>query len=135
MKSYISKTNMLLRVFSKCSIDVKIMLFKTFCTNMYCIHFWSDFTTGNFNKFRVIYNNGFRKLLRLYPFCSASGMYSNSNVKSLPEIMRKAVYNFINRIEKSKNKIVASLSNNPLHMLRSTQWKQWFKCLYINGNF
>ena len=135
MKSYISKTNMLLRVFSKCSVDVKIMLFKTFCTNMYCIHLWSNFTSGNFNKFRVTYNNGFRKLLQLYPFCSASGMYSTNCVKSLPEVIRKTIYNFMNRLYISDNIIIRSLSNNPLHMIRSLQWKHWFKCLYTNVQF
>ena len=31
-----ANTNLLLRKFSKCSVDVKCYLFKTYCSNLYC---------------------------------------------------------------------------------------------------
>ena len=35
--------NTLIRKFSMCSLDVKIMLFRTYCTPMYCAQLWCRF--------------------------------------------------------------------------------------------
>ena len=35
----------LLRTFSRCSIEVKLHLFQSYCTNLYCSHLWHIYTT------------------------------------------------------------------------------------------
>ena len=59
----------------------------------------------------VAYNNVFRSFLRLprdaqgRP-CSSSGMFACRNIKSLPEILRNAVYTFQCRLNVSNDILV-----------------------------
>lgn len=129
LRSFITKTNMLVRNFFKCSFDVKLTLFNSFCANMYCIHMWSSFHKTLYNRFKIVYNNGFRKFIGLPKFCSASGMFAYSRTFSLQEVMRKTIFNFINRVNKSSNTILMQFVN-PYFVLKSKQWQYWYSCLY-----
>ena len=44
MRKTYANTNLLLRKFSKCSVDVKCYLFKRYCCNLYCLPMWFDCT-------------------------------------------------------------------------------------------
>ena len=44
MRKMYANANVLLRKFSKCSINVKCYLFKTYCSNLYCAPMWFDCT-------------------------------------------------------------------------------------------
>ena len=96
----------LARNFSFCSVDVKVKLFKSFCSNMYCCHLWSHFKNSSYNKVRVAYNNCFRILFGLPRYCSASHMFVSNYVMSFGELVRKCVFNFIKRIESSNNILI-----------------------------
>ena len=65
---------------------------------------------------KVTYNNSLRRLLRLPSHRSASSMFVNLNIPSFGELLRKLVYNFRNRLEKSDNGIILGiyLSHFPL---------------------
>ena len=45
-----ANTNLLLRKFSKCSVDVKCYLFKAYCSNLYCAPMWFDCTKTALKK-------------------------------------------------------------------------------------
>jgi len=42
LRQFYATANMLIRKFSFCSDDVKVFLFKSYCTNIYCTQFWYD---------------------------------------------------------------------------------------------
>ena len=44
MRKMYTNANLLLRKFSKCSINVKCYLSKTYCSNLYCAPMWFDCT-------------------------------------------------------------------------------------------
>ena len=44
MRKIYANTNLLLIKFSKCSVDVKCYLIKTYCSNLYCAPMWFDCT-------------------------------------------------------------------------------------------
>ena len=44
---FYAQTNMLLRTFRYCTKDVKYMLFKSFCANMYCCPLWVNSTSSS----------------------------------------------------------------------------------------
>ena len=44
MRKIYANTNLLLRKFSQCSVDVKCYLFKIYCCNLYCASMWFDCT-------------------------------------------------------------------------------------------
>ena len=82
MRKFYSNVNILLRKFSKCSIDVKCYLFKLYCSNLYCSSFWYDSSKRAMKKFKIAYNNSLRRLLALPKHNSASEMFVNLNILS-----------------------------------------------------
>ena len=85
MRKCYSNANILLRRFSKCSIDVKCYLLKMYCSNLYCSSSWFDSSKTAMKKIRIAYNNSLRRLLSLQKHNSASEMFVNLNILSLGE--------------------------------------------------
>ena len=69
-----TRGNLLLHKFRFCSNDVKCLLFKTYCYQMYCCSLWSRYRNYSLNRIKVTYNNIMRRLMSLPPWCSASSM-------------------------------------------------------------
>ena len=65
MRKMYANANVLLRKFSKCSINVKCYLFKTYCSNLYCAPMWFDCTKTALKKLKVAYNNSLRRFMGL----------------------------------------------------------------------
>ena len=101
LRSRILWTNILLRTFSKCSIEL-----------------------------RITYNNALRRLFNLHPRCSASAMFAYSHMPSLDEIRRKYMYRFIQRHNCTENLILLCFMSST-NMLTSSIWRQWYRCLYV----
>ena len=61
------RCNILLRRFGKCSVQVKVRLFKSFCLCLYGAALWSHYTESVINSFKACYHKciklffGFRK--------------------------------------------------------------------------
>ena len=55
-RKFYAQANMLLHNFRYCSVDVKCMLFKSYCTNMYCCPLWFNSTSSNIKKLIASYN-------------------------------------------------------------------------------
>jgi len=49
------RTNMLVRKFYKCSLSVKIILFKTYCMCVYDVALWSKYSVSCLNKLSLCY--------------------------------------------------------------------------------
>ena len=103
MRKMYANANVLLRKFSKCSINVKCYLFKTYCSNLYCAPMWLDCTKTALKKLKVAYNNSLRRFMGLPWYNSASEMFVNLNMKSFGEMLRCFVYSFRSRIMISGN--------------------------------
>ena len=65
MRTVYAKSNTLLRTFSHCSTNVKVTLFQSYCTALYCPFLWSDYKKLTFRKIRVEFNNAYRKIFGL----------------------------------------------------------------------
>ena len=91
--------------FRNCSKYVCILLFKTFCSNMYLCSLW-DTDNAYFKKIQVAYNNAYRISLGYKPRCSASEMYLYDNVDNIIIKLRKSYYSLYNRIKLSDNSII-----------------------------
>ena len=82
MRKIYANTNLFLRKFSKCSVDVKCYLFKTYCSNLYCASMWFDCTKTALKKLKVAYNNSLRHFMILPWRNSASEMFANLGIPS-----------------------------------------------------
>lgn len=113
------RANMIARRFARCSEDVKITLFRAFCTSFYTCSLWVTYTQKQYNALRVQYNNAFRVLLGLPRHCSASGMFAAARVDCFYTTIRKRCTSLARRIRTSPNTILKALSNR-------------FDCQYMN---
>ena len=97
-KTYANANALLLRKFSKCSVNVKCYLFKTYCSNLYCAPMWVDCTKTALTKLKVAYNYSLRRFMDLPWHNSAREMFVNLNIKSFCELLRVFAHGFRSRI-------------------------------------
>ena len=108
-RSLYGRSNMLIRKFYFCSTVVKNRLFSSYCSNMYLCVLWVNYRKCAFNSLKVAFNNAFRILHKLNMRCSASAMFVYSNVRSYPEMYRKAVLSFMIRLNCSLNILICKI--------------------------
>jgi hypothetical protein len=123
------RCNMVARRFARCSEQVKLTLFKAFCQTFYTCSLWVNYTQKAISALRVQYNNGFRILLGLPRFCSASGMFADAHVDGFAAIMRKRVASVARRIRGSPN----TLLNTIVDRFEGRIQKHWndIHCLFL----
>ena len=93
-----AKANRITRMFHYCTVDVKLLLIKSYCTSFYCGYLWSDYKASTFSKLRVAFNNVYRRVLGLPQWSSASEMYVTHNIENFEEHLRKILYGFVQRL-------------------------------------
>ena len=91
---------------------IKITLFQSYCTALYCPYLWNDYKKSTFSKVRVASNNAYRKIFGLHRRRSASMMYANHNICNFETTLRKNTFGVMQRLEQSTNTIISTLYNN-----------------------
>ncbi|XP_063381246.1 uncharacterized protein LOC134667759 [Cydia fagiglandana] len=115
------RCNMLSRRFARCNGNVKVTLFKAFCQTLYTCSLWTNYTKRALNALRVQYNNGFRMLLGLPRFCSASGMFAEAHTDSFGAIIRNRTASLMRRVRDSSNSLLRLVLESPACAF----WKHW----------
>ena len=98
LRSLYAKANRITRMFHYCTVDVKLLLIKFYCTSFYCGYLWCDYKASTFSKLRVAFNNVYRRMLGLPKWSSASGMYATHNIENFEALLRKTLYGFVQRL-------------------------------------
>ena len=125
-----ARSNVLLRNFSQCNIDVKSLLFRSFCTSFYCMSLVTNYDQRCFNRLRVCYNNSLRMLLGAPRRCSASGLFVSHGLPTFGEIRRKMAYGMLQRLRQTSNSIIYRIVCSG--ELRQSRWYQDISnCLLI----
>lgn len=127
------QANMLARKFYMCTDAVKIALFRAFCTSFYTAHLWCRYAKAKMQKLQVAFNDALRILLKHPRWTSASQLFVSNNVPTLHAVLRKCMYNFICRLNDSKNGIIMVLNDVTLSDTRyfSSLRKHWNASLYV----
>jgi len=120
-----ARGNTLLRKFGKCSLQVKIQLFKSYCSNMYCCPLWSNFSPPVYKKLKVAYNNVFRFLCNIKGKHSISQLFVNARVDPFNVLIRKSTTNLRNRIINSSNKVLSAVFTSSHFMFNSSIGNHW----------
>ena len=107
MRNLYIRSNKLLRYY--CSTDVKLELFKSYCTSLYCYYLWTAYKKSTFDRLRVAFNNAYRRVLSQPWRCSASAMYSNFGINYSEITIRKSTNEFIQRLAKSTNLLIMTI--------------------------
>ncbi|XP_026315233.1 uncharacterized protein LOC113226724 [Hyposmocoma kahamanoa] len=106
------RCNMLARRFARYTNDVKLTLFKAYCQTLYTCGLWVNYMQKSFNALKVQYNSTFRMLLRLPPFCSASGMFAEARTDGFDAVVRKRVSSTMSRMRGSDNSLLNTISED-----------------------
>ena len=127
LRAIYASGNMLCRKFKMCSKEVKIQLFKSYCTNLYCSHLWQSYSKKSYHRVRVAYNNIYRSLMGIDRQCSISNEFVNASVNNFGSLIRNAISGFRKRIYTIDNTLVSTVVNS-LHFLYSSflnkKWKE-----------
>ena len=128
MRILYTKSNRLLRLFHCRSTDVKLTLFRSYCTCFYCPFLWTHYKKSTHSKLRVVFNNIYRRILKLPPRSSASTMYAVNHIDSFEILVRKRVVGFTERLKVSENSIISCIDNS--WKMQFEIWNSWIKLLY-----
>ena len=58
--------NIISRKFANCSINVKLVVFKTYCSCLYTAQLWGTCLSRTMNRLKVAYNDSLRMVLGIY---------------------------------------------------------------------
>ncbi|KAL0831335.1 hypothetical protein ABMA28_002164 [Loxostege sticticalis] len=105
------RANMIARRFARCSIEVKVTLFRAYCSTFYTSSLWTSYTQKQYSALRIQYNNAFRALMGLPRFCSASGMFAEARVDCFYTTMRKRCTSLVRRVRASANSVLSMFAS------------------------
>ena len=127
-----AQANMLVRKFHWCSEDVKLNLFRTYCTPLYTAPLWVKYKKASFHKLKVAYNDCLRILLKKPRWTSASELFCSVRISSFEALLRNLMYKFICRLNASQNHVVQLLTDPKQSAVRysSPSWQHWYKSLF-----
>ena len=131
MRGIYATGNMLIRKFSKCAVACKMLMFKTFFSNIYASGLWTNYRVSSFSKVKVSHNDIFRSLLHVPRYDSASTLFVNHNVNNLDSLLRASYFSLMSRVRASDNRIIASLVRGEAR-LHSRLWQRWGVALGID---
>ena len=129
MRLLYMRSNIFLREFAQCSINVKCHLFKLYCVSLYCPFLWINFRKQAIYNLRIAFNNVHRKLLNYGRRDSASKMFVASSMYNLDAMLRRRTYCFIERLKRSKNRLILSLLSC-WNIRCGAIWSFWDDILY-----
>ena len=125
------RANMLVRKFHYCSDDVKVTLFRAYCTPLYAAPLWVSYKKETLRKLQVAYNDCLRILLKKPRSSSASKRFCDSGLSTLQALLRNLMFKFMFRLDESQNCIIMMLTTPSCSSIRyqSYLWKHWYGCL------
>ena len=128
MRNIYATGNMVCRKFANCTNNCKILMFKTFFSQIYCCSLWASYKLASYSKAKIAHNDIFRSLLQVPRYESASALFANNRVSNLDAVVRSSYYSLMCRVKSSANIIVAALCNSEAR-LHSRLWERWSAAL------
>ena len=123
--------NTIVRKFGFLSIDVKLMLFRSYCYCLYGSSLWSRYKVSTLNRLRVAYNNIFRKLIGEPPWGRARLNFVNMEVRSFHETLRHTSLSLMRRVQACRNSVVDAVRHSDA-MVLSRSWQEWRRNLLVH---
>ena len=130
VRSIYARGNMLINKFRHCSSDVKLQLFKSYCTSLYCCALWSNYSSNAYSKVKVAYNNIFRSLMKVDRYASVSHAFLLMNLDSFSVLVRANIVNSRKRLLESDNCIIDCIMSSTHFLFCSNINKKWNAKLY-----
>ena len=131
-KKLYAQGNSIIRKFHMCTLETKLMLFNTYCSSMYTVHLWTNYTRTSINKLYTAYHNILKIFIGVSKREYTSPICANLNIRNCPGVIRNLVFKFMNRLQSSNNEIIRSIVCTSSYY-KSPMWKHWRSLLYTNA--
>jgi len=95
------RTNMLISRFHRCSINVKLTLFKRFCLYVYDTALWTYLPATAYSKFKSAYNKCIKKMFGYTRRDSMTGVFLELSLPTLDTIVHNSRVLFANQCRRS----------------------------------
>ena len=96
-------------VMSSCDDNIKVRLFKSYCSSFYCSQLWSTYCDTSFTKLRSAHNRIMRYLFSLPQDCSISSECIRLDLDCFIVTVRKSIFSFRSRLLRCDNQIIKSI--------------------------
>ena len=94
----VNKTNVLVHRFAKCSVDVKIRLFRSYCICFLDIALWKNVKQSIIKKLESAYVRCLKYFFNFHKFASVTGMLLELGLPSLCTLRHNALCRFSRRV-------------------------------------
>jgi len=111
IKNLFIRTNVLLRRFGKCSVSVKLLLFKSYCLCMYDTALWYSHTKASLNKLRSCYNRCVKLFFGFGRSYSLTQTYLELRLPTFDTVLVNNSFRFEQCWRRSPNILVRHLDN------------------------
>ena len=130
MKGIFARGNSLIKRFKQCSDEVKVKLFKAYCTSFYCMSLWTKYSiTKSLSAVKRAYNSIFRNFMHIKDKSTTSIKMVTLGIDHFNVIERKLVNGFRTRVLESENTTVKSVISS-IYFYDSTIHSRWNKVLF-----
>ena len=129
MRNTFTRGSMLIRNFKHCSDDVKVKLYRAYCSSIYCCGLICVYHKTVIKKLHVAFNKIFKCFMNVHPRSSASSLFVSLNVANFLVLRRKLVFSFLRRVSLSCNSLIVGIFNSN-HFLTCQLKKKWDSILY-----
>ena len=109
VRNLFTRTNILIRRYSKCSLAVKLNLFKAYCMCLYDIGIWIYYSNSVFNKLRSCYNKCIKMFFGYNRRYSVTLMLSELNLPSFDNLHMSCVHRFYANCSACNNTLLSNL--------------------------
>ena len=109
IRNFFMRSNILTRRYSKCSIRVKLVLFKAYCMCLYDAGIWKHYSVTVFSKLRSCYNKCVKMFFGFDRRHSVTQMLSELSLHSFDIMFSSCVSSFELRWSASPNYLIVNL--------------------------
>lgn len=110
------RTNMLIGRFNKCSIRVKVNLFRAYCLCTYGTALWQHYTIGAMNKMKSCYHKCIKKLFCFSRMDSMTGILGDLNLPSFVTLVNNCKYVYRLQCITSTNAVIQHFTHLGLNL-------------------
>ena len=124
-----ARGNMIRRKFNECTEEVKVQLFRSYCSSFYCCSVWDLYKQESIRRIKVCHNNVLRFLIKARRGDSISHHFVSRNLPDFDVLRRKLVYSMLKRVQDGNNILISTIVESDVFVY-SRMCNKWIALLH-----